>query len=280
MVAQTIQHSLHHATTLLISSDSARLDAELLLSHVLQQSREYLHTWPERVLTPAQADEFTTLIYKRREGWPIAYLVGHQAFWTLDLHVSPATLIPRPETELLVETALSLLPDTQPRTVIDLGTGSGAIALALATERPHWYIHATDASTDALAVARENARRHQIHNVTFHHGHWYAALPATLHADLIVSNPPYIADSDVHLSQGDVRFEPASALMAGTDGLDSIREILTMAPRYLCAAGWVILEHGYDQAAAVQTLLVNQHFQQIRQHTDLAGHTRITLGST
>ncbi len=275
---QTIHNTLQQTIALLTSSDSARLDAELLLAHVLQQSREYLHTWPEQQLSPAQTEEFNTLIYKRRDGWPIAYLVGHQAFWTLDLLVTPATLIPRPETELLIETALSLFPDEQPRTVIDLGTGSGAIALAIAKERPHWHVHATDASIDALAVARENARRHQIHNVTFRQGSWYAALPAELRADLIVSNPPYICVNDPHLSQGDVRFEPVSALIAGTDGLDSIRDILIKAPQHLDAAGWVLLEHGYDQAETVHTLLVSHHFHQISQHTDLAGHTRVTQG--
>jgi len=277
-MSQTIHNTLQHATAQLTSSDSARLDAELLLAHMLQQPREYLHTWPELVLTPAQLDEFTTLIYKRRDGWPIAYLLGHQAFWSLDLRVTPATLIPRPDTELLVETALQLFPAQPPRTVIDLGTGSGAIALAIAKERPHWQVHAVDTSSGALDVARDNAQRNQITNVTFHHSHWFGSLPAELRADLIVSNPPYIADADPHLSQGDVRFEPVSALVAGADGLTAIREILAAAAQHLSPHGWLLLEHGYDQSAEVHSLFTGWHFQQIHQHTDLAGHIRVTAG--
>lgn len=260
------------------ASSSARLDAELLLAQVLLQPREYLHTWPERELSPAQVEAFNTLIYKRRDGWPIAYLLGHQAFWSLDLLVTPATLIPRPETELLVETVLQLGKHDQAQTILDLGTGSGAIALAIARERPHWQVHAVDTSSEALDVARNNAQRHQINNVTFHHSNWLSSLPSDLRADIIVSNPPYIAAGDPHLQQGDLRFEPAGALVAGVDGLDAIRIILATCHSHLQANGWLVIEHGYDQATAVQPLFAQHHFKEIQQHPDLAGHVRVTAG--
>lgn len=275
---QSIHDALHNATSLLTASGCARLDAELLLSHVLQQSREYLHTWPERELTPAQLEAFEGLIYKRRDGWPVAYLSGHQAFWSLDLLVTPATLIPRPETELLVETVLQLGNKDQPLTILDLGTGSGAIALAIAKERPNWQVHAVDASSDALAIAEQNAQRNQIINVSFHHSNWCESLPADLRAGIIVSNPPYIPENDPHLQQGDVRFEPRSALAAGPDGLDAIRAILTTCQKYLHANGWLVIEHGYDQATAVQQLLAHHKFKVIQQYKDLAGHVRVTAG--
>lgn len=259
-------------------SSSPRLDAELLLAHVVQQPREYLHTWPEREITPAQDAAFNTLIDKRRNGWPIAYLLGHQAFWTLDLFVTPATLIPRPETELLVETVLQLGKQDQPQTIIDLGTGSGAIALAIAKERPHWQIHASDASTDALAVARNNAQHNYISNISFHHSNWLTALPIDLRADIIVSNPPYIANRDPHLDQGDLCYEPQMALVAGIDGLDAIRPILAHASSYLNPQGWLLLEHGYDQGQTVAQLFSLHGFSQIQQRTDLLGHIRITYG--
>ncbi|MBI3562137.1 MAG: peptide chain release factor N(5)-glutamine methyltransferase [Gammaproteobacteria bacterium] len=259
-------------------SDSARLDVEVLLAHAIRQPREHLHTWPEYELTPAQYAEFSALINKRRDGWPVAYLTGHQAFWTLDLLVTPATLIPRPETELLVETALQLLPAQPPRTVIDMGTGSGAIALAIGKERLHWQIHAVDVSGDALDVARNNAQRHRIHNVTFHHSNWLTSLPGDLRADIIVSNPPYIAERDPHLQQGDVRFEPATALVAGIDGLDAIRTLLATGHTHLQTNAWLVIEHGYDQATATQQLFAQHHFQEIQQQRDLAGHLRVTAG--
>lgn len=274
-ITDSLAQAQQHLTAV---SDSARLDAELLLAQVLQQSREYLHTWPERPLTPAQDEAFTTLIYKRRDGWPVAYLLGHQAFWTLDLLVTPATLIPRPETELLVETVLQLGKPDQPQTILDLGTGSGAIALAIAREQPHWQIHAVDVSNEALDIARSNAQRHQIHNITFHHSNWLASLPGDLRADIIVSNPPYIAKRDPHLQQGDVRFEPATALVAGVDGLNAIRTILATCHGHLQNNGWLLIEHGYDQAHAVAQLFSLQDFTQIQQHTDLAGHIRVSYG--
>lgn len=274
-IATTLTQAQQQLTA---ASSSPRLDAELLLAHVVQQPREYLHTWPEREITPAQDAAFNTLIDKRRNGWPIAYLLGHQAFWNLDLLVTPATLIPRPETELLVETVLQLGKQDQPQTIIDLGTGSGAIALAIAKERPHWQIHATDASTDALAVARNNAQRNYISNISFHHGDWLTALPIDLRADIIVSNPPYIANRDPHLDQGDLRYEPQMALVAGIDGLDAIRLILAHANRYLNPQGWLLLEHGYDQGQAVAQLFSLHGFTQIQQRTDLLGHIRITYG--
>lgn len=274
-IIDTLAQAQLHLTAV---SDSARLDAELLLAQVLQQPREYLHTWPERQLTLAQDEAFNTLIYKRRDGWPVAYILGHQAFWTLDLLVTTATLIPRPETELLVETVLQLGKHAQPQTILDLGTGSGAIALAIARERPHWQVHAVDSSMEALAVARSNAQRHQIPNVTFHSSNWLTSLPDDLRADIIVSNPPYIAERDPHLQQGDVRFEPATALVAGVDGLDAIRIILATCHSHLQEKGWLVIEHGYDQAHAVAQLFSLQDFTQVQQHTDLAGHIRVSYG--
>ncbi|GGJ92942.1 peptide chain release factor N(5)-glutamine methyltransferase [Pseudomonas matsuisoli] len=259
------------------ASATARLDAEILLSHVLGKTRSYLRTWPEKTLDGAQALAFERLIERRREGEPIAYLIGHQGFWTLDLEVAPDTLIPRPDTELLVETALSLRPDT-PGKVLDLGTGTGAIALALAVERRHWQLTGVDRMPGAVSLAERNRCQHAVKNARFLCSDWFSAL-AGERFELIVSNPPYIAKDDHHLDEGDVRYEPRSALVAGDDGLDDIRLIVGQAPAYLQPGGWLLLEHGFDQAEDVAALLVAQGFQQISSRRDLAGHPRITLGS-
>lgn len=255
-----------------------RSDVEILLAHTLQQPREYLHTWPERELTTEQFNIFSNLVDKRRGGWPVAYLTGRQAFWNIDLRVSSATLIPRPETELLVETALTHLPADANKIVIDLGTGSGAIALAIAKERPQWQIHATDISPDALAIARDNAQRNAITNVAFYQGDWVMALPSALRADMILSNPPYIAVGDPYLRQGDLRYEPVHALTSGPDGLDAIRQLLEHVHSYLKPNGLFAIEHGYDQAPIVRRLFGQHHFTDIMQFNDLAGHVRVTLG--
>ena len=275
MIATTLAQAQQQLETI---SSSARLDAELLLAHVLKTSRSHLYTWPEQQIAPPFLSEFQTLLQQRIQGWPIAYLLGHQAFWTLDLLVTPATLIPRPETELLVETVLQLGKQDQVQTVLDLGTGSGAIALAIAKEQPHWHIHAVDVSNDALAVARENAQRHQIHNITFHQSHWLDSLPTDLRADILVSNPPYIAEHDPHLQQGDVRFEPCSALIAGTDGLDAIRHIVGSAHKFMNPHAWLLLEHGYDQAQAIIELFTLHNITSAQQRPDLHGHIRISYG--
>lgn len=257
-------------------SPTARLDAELLLAAALGKSRSYLHTWPEKIVSSEAALTFAEYLLRRRAGEPVAYILGQQGFWNLDLEVAPHTLIPRPDTELLVETALALLPAT-PAKVLDLGTGSGAIALALASERAAWHVTAVDRVLEAVALAERNRQRLQLDNVNVFTSHWFSALDDQ-RFDLIISNPPYIAAGDVHLAQGDVRFEPESALVAGADGLDDIRQISTASAQHLNAGGWLMLEHGYDQAAAVRQLLQDAGFAEVESRTDLGGHERITLG--
>mgnify|MGYP001577963540 CR=1 FL=1 len=270
----SIESLLNHAN--LPESPTPRLDAELLLAHALGKSRSYLHTWPERELPAELIATFEACVARRRSGEPVAYILGRQGFWSLELDVANHTLIPRPDTELLVETALALLPTT-PLAVLDLGTGSGAIALALACERPVWQVVGVDRVPEAVALASGNRERLQLNNAVFAESHWFAALAGQRFA-LIVSNPPYIAAADPHLSQGDVRFEPSSALVAGIDGLDDIRQIIQQAPEHLNAAGWLLLEHGFDQAEAVRDLLDKRGFVQVQSRRDLGGHQRISLG--
>lgn len=257
-------------------SPSPRLDAELLLAHALGQSRSYLRTWPEREPSAAQCAAFAALLERRRAGEPVAYLLGRQGFWSLDLEVAPHTLIPRPDTELLVETALTLGPGG-PARVLDLGTGTGAIALALACERPAWQVLGVDRVSEAVQLAERNRARLGLGNARFVESVWFSTLGGERFA-LIVGNPPYIAAADRHLSEGDVRFEPASALVAGEDGLDDIRRIVAEAPEHLEAGGWLLLEHGYDQAEAVRALFAARGFAAVESRRDLGGHQRITLG--
>ena len=257
-------------------SPSPRLDAELLLAHALGQSRSYLRTWPEREPSAAQCAAFAALLARRRTGEPVAYLLGRQGFWSLDLEVAPHTLIPRPDTELLVETALTLGPGG-PARVLDLGTGTGAIALALACERPAWQVLGVDRVSEAVQLAERNRARLGLGNVRFVESVWFSTLGGERFA-LIVGNPPYIAADDRHLNEGDVRFEPASALVAGEDGLDDIRRIVAEAPEHLEAGGWLLLEHGYDQAEAVRALFAARGFAAVESRRDLGGHQRITLG--
>lgn len=270
----TIQSLLDSAD--LPASPTARLDAELLLAAVLGKSRSYLRTWPEHEPGVEQLAAFAALLERRRAGEPVAYILGHQGFWSLDLEVAPHTLIPRPDTELLVETALQLAPAT-PQRVLDLGTGSGAIALALASERCGWQVTGVDRIAEAVALAERNRQRLKLGNAEFRQSSWFDGL-AGERFGLILSNPPYIAADDRHLGEGDVRFEPLSALVAGVDGLDDIRQIIAQAPRHLQAGGWLLLEHGYDQAEAVRELLAAAGFTAVDSRRDLGGHQRISLG--
>ncbi|WP_043238347.1 peptide chain release factor N(5)-glutamine methyltransferase [Stutzerimonas azotifigens] len=264
------------AEAALPDSPSARLDAEWLLAYALGKSTSYLRTWPEREVAPEVAERYRAWLARRRQGEPVAYILGRQGFWSLELEVAPHTLIPRPDTELLVETALALLP-AESLDVLDLGTGTGAIALALASERPAWRLTGVDRVEEAVALAERNRARLGLGNVRFHRSHWFSALEGQRFA-LIVANPPYVAADDPHLAQGDLRFEPLSALIAGPDGLDDLRHIVAGAPAHLRAGGWLLLEHGYDQAAAVRELLGAAGFEAVQSRADLAGHLRISLG--
>jgi release factor glutamine methyltransferase len=277
-MASTIDQIIRQATQqLAASSPSPRLDAEVLLMHITGLARTALITHAQELLLPENEKRLHALLARRAHGEPVAYLTGKREFWSLDLCVTPDVLIPRPETELLVEQALAHIPDDAEWTVADLGTGSGAIALAIATERPHCHLIATDNAAAALAVARANATRLGIARVEFRQGEWLKPL-AGMRFDVIVSNPPYVRANDPHLTQGDVRFEPESALVAGADGLDAIRRITADAVSGLRPGGWLLFEHGYDQAQAVRTLLETHGYDRIASCRDTAGHERVTAG--
>jgi len=257
-------------------SDTPRLDLEVLLCHVLGKPRSYLFTWPEQVLDENLAKHFNGLLKRRADGEPIAHLTGQKEFWSLSLEVNATTLIPRPDTELLVETALSLL-DKPNAHVLDLGTGTGAIALALASERPNWQIIAVDTVPEAVALAEKNRQRLGLDNVRMMRSNWFKDV-AQQKFDLIVTNPPYIDADDYHLKQGDVRFEPGSALVSGNNGLADIELIISGAKNYLIDEGYLLIEHGYQQAEAVRTLFKNEDFFQGTTERDMAGFERLTFG--
>lgn len=254
-----------------------RIDAEFLLAHYLARPRAWLYAFPDQSLSDRQVEDFMDLANRRAAGEPVAYITGRRGFWSFDLHVSPDTLIPRPETELLVDLALALMPENQGCSVLDLGTGSGAIALALAHERPRSQLTAVDVSVAALAVAERNAAELKLRNLAFIRSHWFAALGARLF-DVIVSNPPYIEASDTHLQQGDLRFEPRSALASGDDGLDDIRVIVSEASNHLSRHGWLLIEHGWNQGAAVRQLFSAAGFSDITTECDLENRDRVTVG--
>ena len=256
-------------------SDSALLDAEILLCLVLQENRAFLRTWPEKSLSDQQTRKLHTLVKKRQQGTPIAYLTGSREFWSRDFAVSPDVLIPRPETELLVELALDQIPENKSLAVLDLGTGSGIIAITLAAERPAISVYATDNSVAALDIARTNAIVHQTGNIHFHQHHWFNSLPEK-QFDLIVSNPPYIASDDPHLQQCDLRFEPQMALIAEQQGLKDITEIADHGRQFLKADGTLLIEHGYDQQQQVQSIFRKLNFCHIATHRDLSGQPRVT----
>ncbi|MBJ7538290.1 peptide chain release factor N(5)-glutamine methyltransferase [Marinomonas transparens] len=259
-------------------SDTAQLDAQLLLAHVLDVATSYFYTWPEKQLNQASLDAFESLLLRREQGEPVAYLLKHQAFWTLDLEVDVSTLIPRADTERLVEVALSLIDVSESNHILDLGTGTGAIALALAAEAPQSTVVGVDLVEGAVALAQRNAQKNQIQNVSFKQGSWFDALQSEDAFDLIVSNPPYIDPEDEHLSQGDVRFEPKSALVADNHGLADIEYIIQQAPSFMKAKAYLVFEHGYDQARAVRELFAQAGFEQVASFQDLAGNDRVTIG--
>ncbi|WP_425326800.1 peptide chain release factor N(5)-glutamine methyltransferase [Pseudoalteromonas luteoviolacea] len=260
---------------LAVSSDSPKLDAEVLLLHVLDKPRSYLFTWPEAELSAQQQERFKHLIGKRSEGIPVAHLVGEREFWSLPFYVNNSTLIPRPDTETLVEQALGLALPTEAK-VLDLGTGTGAIALSLASEMPKWQVWAVDYSEEAVALAKKNQQRLAVANATILQSDWFSNVPN--HAfDLIVSNPPYIEEDDVHLSQGDVRFEPLSALVAPEHGYADIRHIALAAVDYLAAGGYLMVEHGFEQGAGVQEIFAQMGYGNILTIKDMAGCDRVTL---
>jgi len=255
----------------------AKLEARLLLQNLLSVSHAWLLAHESDLVDASICHQFQQQLQRRLMGEPMAHILGHREFFGLDLKVTADTLIPRPDTETLVEAALLCIPESEPLTVLDLGTGTGAIALAIASQRPHAEITAVDSSIMALEVARENARRLGIQHVSFIQSDWFSKL-GYQHFDIIVSNPPYIAEDDVHLSEGDLRFEPRTALAAGKDGLDDIRQIVNQAAAYLNQQGSLYLEHGYDQAAQVAALMQNAGFSRISHTKDLAGITRVTSG--
>lgn len=277
-IADILREEVRHlGDTLALDLTTARIEVQSLLQHVLCVQRAYLLAHPEQILTESQQCDFDTLLESRLRGEPIAHLLGEREFFGLNLKVTPATLIPRPDTELIVELALDRLPQAQTKRVLDMGTGSGAIALAIAKNKPNARVVAVDASQDALEVAIENAQRLDISNVSFLQSDWFSALNDQFF-DIIISNPPYIASGDSHLSQGDLRFEPLSALASGVDGLDDIRRIIEAAPEYLTSNGWLLLEHGYDQAGSVRELLVRRGFVEVFSAKDIAGIERVSGG--
>jgi release factor glutamine methyltransferase len=271
----TLAQALKLAISQLNMHHQARLDAEVLLAHVLDKPRVYLHTWPEAELSQDQKLQFLSIIRQRAAGQPVAYLTGQREFWSLNFTVTPDSLIPRPETELLVERTLALLPENETLRIADLGTGSGAIAIALAHERRHWRLYAIDRSLQCVKLAQSNSRRLDVDNLCFINADWSKAL-ANQCFDAIVANPPYIADRDPHLRQGDVRFEPASALTSGPQGLDDLRRLTKDAPRVLKPGGWIVLEHGMDQANNIRKLLNNIAFKNIATARDPAGLERVS----
>lgn len=258
-----------------LDASGARIEIQALLQHVLGQNRAWLLAHDDETPSEDRQTAYQALLQRRLCGEPLAYILGEREFYGLNFFVTPATLIPRPETELLVESALEHLP--QHGCVLDLGTGSGAIALAIAHTRPEVQVTAVDVSSEALVVAEQNAQRLGVRNVEFIHGDWFEPL-AEQRFDLIVSNPPYIEDDDPHLQQGGLPHEPLSALAAGTDGLDDIRRIVAQSPLHLRPGGWLLLEHGYDQAAQVRELLRQVGLNEVFSACDLAGIERISGG--
>lgn len=272
----TSRELLKQGVLRLAQQPSARLEAELLLCMASGVSRAALFAHPEQTFSRAIEAEYARLLERRADGEPMAYILGQREFWSLNLRVTPAVLIPRPETELLVEAALERIPSNTPLRIADLGTGSGAVALAIAHERPNCQVQASDLSASALQVATENAERLGLENVCFREGSWLEPLDGLF--DVIASNPPYIAGGDSHLDTGDLRFEPRTALEAGPDGLEAIRAIVPQAVTNLTEKGWLMFEHGHEQGTQCRRLLTEAGFERVETKLDLQGLERITLG--
>ncbi len=273
----TIAELLSQSKQLQSVSDSAALDVELLLCFCLDKGRSHLRAWPDAKVSSEHARQFFQLLGRRIDGEPIAYIIGERGFWSLDLQVNSSTLIPRPETELLVEKTLDLLADVARADILDLGTGTGAIALALASEKSSWHIVASDFQPGAVALAETNTTKHSLDNVTVIQSDWFDNI-GDQSFDVIVSNPPYIDPDDKHLDSGDVRFEPRSALVAENHGLADLEHIASHASAYLKDQGWLLLEHGYDQSDAVQALLRQAGLRKVFTEQDLSGWGRLTGG--
>jgi len=277
----TIANCLKQSSRLADLSDSPRLDIEIFLTHILQKNRTYLFTWPEQELTDEQAKQFNDFFSRRLTGEPVAHIIGQREFWSLPLMVNNSTLIPRPDTELLVEAAIGLFAEDEAnktRRLLDLGTGTGAIVLALAHEKNSWQCVGVDKELAATELAEKNRANLNLHNVNILQSDWFSALANETPFDIIVSNPPYVDPNDEHLSEGDVRFEPLSALIADKKGLADLEFIIAHATPYLTENGWLLVEHGYDQGAAVRELFTAHHFDQVNTFRDFGGNERVTLG--
>ena len=273
-----IQQALQQASQALSeTSSSAHLDAQVLLTHILQCNTAHLAAWPEKKLSEEQASRYLQLVQQRKKGVPVAHLTGHREFWSLNFSVNSSTLIPRPETETLIEFILEKFNDKEDLKLLDMGTGTGAIAISIAREKPEWKIFASDISEQALNLAVQNSENHQTSNITLIHSDWFNDI--TDHDfDIIISNPPYISDDDPHLSEGDVRFEPQSALTSGETGMDDIEHLCSRAKDHLVNNGWLIVEHGYNQKQQVADCFSENGYTDIEQKQDLSGHTRMTAG--
>ena len=273
---KTIAQLLQWAVIQLADSESPKLDAEVILCSLLEKDRSYLFTWDDKVMADDIISRFSALITRRQAGEPVAHILGFREFWSLELEVSPDTLIPRPDTEVLVEQALACMPADACQ-VLDLGTGTGAIALALASESPQAIVTAVEYQQGAAALARRNAQRCGF-DVTVLQGSWFTPLAANQRFDVIVSNPPYIERNDPHLAMGDVRFEPLTALVADDDGLADLKHIISQGYQFLNPGGWLLVEHGFEQGAAVRALFSASDYHEIVTHKDYGNNDRITVG--
>lgn len=281
MIKNTIANCLKQSAQLTSVSDSPRLDIEIFLTHILQKNRTYLFTWPDQELTEEQTKTFNEFFARRLTGEPVAHIIGQREFWSLPLMVNNSTLIPRPDTELLVEAALGLFAEdetNQSRRLLDLGTGTGAVVLALAHEKKSWQCIGVDKELAAVELAEKNRAQLNLQNVKIQQSNWFFALENEAPFDIIVSNPPYIDPNDEHLREGDVRFEPLSALVADNKGLADLEFIIAHAPHYLTQQGWLLVEHGHDQGSAVRDLFAANHFDDVNTFRDFGRNERVTIG--